>query len=174
MPPDDRRGDFVTQGEQKRRGVCRQPAHHFFDVPANLPLKSVVVEKGDVFRPRNAHEDPQPMPTRLVHQRLIRNRVGSNGVDTHGRHRFEIFRDTVRWGKLTAGIIGRERAIRHPADQRSFSTNMYEFSGHPNLTGGSLDSSHIERHARCLFTSPERVTVMTGVILGWRREKPQF
>ena len=114
------RRDLVSERESEHRRMIRELADLSDELPPDLATEPSVVKKGDVLRPRQPDHDPQSVPARLIEQVAPWSRVCAEGVEAEARHEPEVIGDLLASRELVPGGVGRERAIRHALDEKSF------------------------------------------------------
>jgi hypothetical protein len=98
------------------------------DLAANGLFQLVIVEEGDMLRPRQPDHHAQPFGGGGVEQVAPRRRVGSDGVDAELRHLTEVGRDLLTGWELIALGVGRKRPVRHALDEEALVAGLEEFS----------------------------------------------
>ena len=128
VPADNSGGNLISKREEKQGRVIGKPGDLRSDVAPNVATRPSIGEKGDVLSPTPPRHDPKMMPSRLVQQRLIRERVGAHQVDPVTLHCGKVCGNTVASRKLNATLVGRERAVSHALDEETVAANTQEFS----------------------------------------------
>ena len=86
-----------------------------------------IVEKRHVLGPRQADHDPQTRLRRFIQHRQRGWCVDAHRVGAGAGHRGEVASHLSQRRKLTAAVVGRERAIGHAFDQKPIVSCLEEF-----------------------------------------------
>ena len=128
MPPRNRGGHFVPDGEEQHRRMAPKAAHLCLEIAADTTTEGAVVEKRDMLRPRQPDHESQTVTGCLVEQRLRGGCVQPNGIDPDTRHQCEVFGHPRGRRKLPTVAVGRERAIADTLDDPRFAGETDELA----------------------------------------------